>query len=263
MKLYNVLFSATGRTEKVADMFCRQLGETNTKIDLSDQALECLGYNFTAEDVCVVSVPVYEGRVPKPAAEKLAQFKGNGAKAVLVAVFGNRAVDDCLLEMQDILTASGFTCIAGVEAVAEHSIMPQFGAGRPDADDEAQLKAFAAEIKECLNSKSEFEALDLPGNRPYVEMGGISIKPSADKKCMSCGLCVKKCPVDAIPADNPKMTDKDKCINCMRCTEICPTHARKLSPVFLKVASVAMRKKLSGHKENKLYIAKKTVILIF
>jgi hypothetical protein len=52
-----------------------------------------------------------------------------------VAVFGNRAIDDTLLELQDVLVASGFVCIAGMETVAEHSLMHQFGTGRPDQQD--------------------------------------------------------------------------------------------------------------------------------
>ncbi|MFR0951759.1 MAG: hypothetical protein ACLSGK_02575 [Lachnospiraceae bacterium] len=34
-------------------------------------------------------------------------------------------IDDTLLELQDVLEASGFVCIAGMEAVAEHSLMHQ------------------------------------------------------------------------------------------------------------------------------------------
>ena len=45
-------------------------------------------------------------------------------------------IDDTLLELQDVLEASGFVCIAGMEAVAEHSLMHQFGTGRPDSLDE-------------------------------------------------------------------------------------------------------------------------------
>ena len=43
------------------------------------------------------------------------KVKADGAKAILVAVFGNRMIDDTLLELQDVLEASGFVCIAGME----------------------------------------------------------------------------------------------------------------------------------------------------
>ena len=54
----------------------------------------------------------------------------------MVAVFGNRAYDDALLEMQDVASEIGFRVIAAVAAVAEHSIIRKYGKGRPDADDE-------------------------------------------------------------------------------------------------------------------------------
>ena len=68
-------------------------------------------------------------------------------------MFGNRAIDDTLLELQDVLEASGFVCIAGMEAVAEHSLMHQFGTGRPDRQDEKELLEFAAKIMQ--NSETQ------------------------------------------------------------------------------------------------------------
>ena len=52
---------------------------------------------------------------------------------------GNRAIDDTLVEMQDILENAGFVCVVGVEAVAEHSLMHQFGTGQPDQQDEKRI----------------------------------------------------------------------------------------------------------------------------
>ena len=40
----------------------------------------------------------------------------------MIAVYGNRDYDDTLLEMKDILTERGFTVIAGLAAIAQHSI---------------------------------------------------------------------------------------------------------------------------------------------
>ena len=42
----------------------------------------------------------------------------HGAKCVVVAVFGNRAYDDALLEMQDVASETGFRVIAAVAGVA-------------------------------------------------------------------------------------------------------------------------------------------------
>ena len=86
--------------------------------------------NFEKEDLCLVAVPSYGGRIPSTVTDMFCNVKADGTKAILVAVFGNRAIDDTLLELQDVLEASGFVCIAGMEAVAEHSLMNQFGTGR-------------------------------------------------------------------------------------------------------------------------------------
>ena len=104
------------------------------------------------------------GYVPK--------VKADGTKAILVAVFGNRMIDDTLLELQDVLEASGFVCIAGMEAVAEHSLMHQFGTGRPDQQDEKELLEFAAKIMQ--NSEAQ-RTPAFPGNRPYREYGGVPL----------------------------------------------------------------------------------------
>ena len=65
----------------------------------------------------------------------LKNIKSNGATALLIAVYGNRAIDDCLLELKNILTEQGFKCRAAISAVAEHSMMPKFAANRPDSKD--------------------------------------------------------------------------------------------------------------------------------
>ncbi|MBQ6851221.1 MAG: 4Fe-4S binding protein [Oscillospiraceae bacterium] len=253
--IYELLFSATGRTKKVLDIFGARWDENKVRIDLSDVNFDREKYNFTADDLVIVASSVFEGRIPAPAVDKLKKLKGNGAKAILLAVFGNRAVDDALLEMKDVMVSGGFVPVAAVESSVQHSIMPQVESSRPDADDKKEIEEFASRIKAVLAEKAEFKELAVPGNFPYVEMGGVPFKPKASKKCIDCGLCAKKCPTGAIPMDNFKITDKDKCITCMRCVEICPTDARDFPEILLKGAFMVMKAKFERRKPNKLYIA--------
>ena len=66
------------------------------------------------------------------------------------------------------------------------------------------------------------------------------MKISVSSACESCGLCVRKCPVQAISRTDPKVTDETACITCMRCVQICPKHARKLGTLV----TLAIRQKL-------------------
>jgi len=142
---------------------------------------------------------------------------------------------------------------AAVAAVAEHSIMRQYGEGRPDAQDEAELRQFSKEIAELITNRKNVKDFAVPGNSQYREYGGVPFKPKADKSCTKCGLCAEKCPLQAIPYDNPASLDKEKCISCMRCITICPQNSRKLNKAVLFAASQAMKKAFEGRKQNELY----------
>ena len=169
MRLYELVFSPTGGTQRVVDLLKEGFPGSWERIDLlkAGVSLEC-----TPEDVCLVAVPSYGGRVPAPAVERLAALRGNGARAVLVCVYGNRAWEDTLLELKDTLSLAGFGPVAAVAAVAEHSIMRQYGTGRPDAADAEELRRFGGEIRQHLESgtggSSEGLPAEMPGNLQQV-----------------------------------------------------------------------------------------------
>ncbi|MDO4322380.1 MAG: EFR1 family ferrodoxin [Lachnospiraceae bacterium] len=280
MRLYEMVFSPTGGTAKVASILSGVWKMDRIKIDLLSNKPESGTIRLKPEDVCIVAVPSFGGRVPGIAAERIKAIKGNGARAVLTAVYGNRAIDDTLTELQDILEAAGFCCVAGIAAVAEHSLMHQFGAGRPDTEDEKELRHFAEQIRNMLEKhvpesivpeknmmekgRSEKDMpemkdggksrLVLPGNHKYREYNGVPFKPTAGKGCNRCGRCAAACPVGAISKDNPRRVEKNKCISCMHCAAVCPQRARRLNPVMLSIASHKMKKACQGRKENLLFL---------
>ena len=203
------------------------------------------------EDQVLIAMPSFGGRAPAVAIERLKKIAGNGAKCTLVCVYGNRAYEDTLVEMEDAAKESGFqvvAAVAAVAAVAEHFIMPQYAAGRPDASDKKQLEQFAEQ-----NADKTEAVVSIPGNRPYKKAGGAGLVPKVNKSCKKCGLCAESCPVQAIDPASFAANAK-KCISCMRCVKQCPEKARKVNGAMVSIAAMAIKKACSVRKENELYI---------
>lgn len=251
--VYEIIFSPTGGTRKVAHLIAGAWDGEKEEVDLLKPDFKPENYAFSGEDVCIVAVPSFGGRVPETALIRLKGMKGGGARAVLAAVYGNREFDDTLLELKEALSGAGFCCAAAVAAVAEHSIIHRFGAGRPDGEDEKELKEFAGRIRVSFDRGDNGE-VRVPGSYPYREYHGVPMKPKADKTCRECGKCAAECPVHAIPEDNVRSVDKERCISCMHCIAVCPQKARSNDRVLLFGAEQKMKKSCSGRKKNCLYL---------
>ncbi|WP_455138527.1 4Fe-4S binding protein [Thermophilibacter sp.] len=268
MAVVRVVFSPTGGTQRVADAVAERLAErlgepAPSSVDLADPAAEKAPAEgslatLDASDLAVIAVPSYGGRVPKTASERLARVAGNGARAVLVCVYGNRAYEDTLVELEDVAKAAGFSPVAAVAAVAEHSIVREIAAGRPDDADLQELQGFADKIAERVSQLAPGEvpsAPSLPGNRPYKKAGGAGMVPKATRSCVNCGTCARLCPVQAIDPSDCRKVDAKRCISCMRCVSVCPHGARSVSKVMLAAAGAALKKACADRKGNELFLA--------
>ena len=275
MSLYLISFSPTGSTRRVLDLLAK--GWENEPYEVVElcSAEPVRPIEFTAEDVCLVGAPVYGGRIPAMQADRLKELfgecrgngcravgvavygnrdfddalvelrdilveggcrfvagitavaehsivqadrlkelfgecRGNGCRAVGVAVYGNRDFDDALVELRDILVEGGCRFVAGITAVAEHSIVRVYGAGRPDEADAKELLSFGKQIREAMQKEMLTEP-QIPGNRPYKEGGKGGPHPLPNENCVRCGQCARKCPAAAISADGQQLDEtKDR-----------------------------------------------------
>lgn len=252
MITHQITFSPTGGTRRVSELLCKTIDANSTLTELCVKEEELNPPSIAADDLVVISMPVYAGRVPALAVERLKAIKANGAKCAIVAVYGNRAYEDALVEMQDVTTDSGFQVIAAVAAIAEHSVCRMYGKGRPDEADANDLASFGEAILDKAKKDKPFEPLALPGNRPYKQ-GCTGPYPTANDDCVECGTCASQCPTGAISQENLKGNTTELCIGCMRCVSVCPVQARGIGE-RLNLLAAHLEPLCKERKRNELFL---------
>ena len=249
MRFVQLIFSPTGGVKRAAGLLFAPMAEQSQIIDLSLplNGTPC----FSAEDICLIAMPCFGGRVPEIALERLAQTRGGGARAVLMSVYGNRSDEDTLFELKSAAKRAGYVPMAAVRAVAEHSIVPAIAAGRPDDEDARRLAQFGRVIRDRL-AEPDAPPLSLAEKQLLRPFGGLPVHPRAGKGCTGCGKCASLCPVGAIPSRDPAQTVETLCITCMRCVAVCPVQARRLSPLVVKMAGHKLKKRCARRREPEL-----------
>lgn len=254
MVVCEIVFSPTGGTRRVARIVSEVLSAQVRTLDLTARDGAWRGASCTEDEVAVIAVPSYGGRMPSLAAERLSAISGGGARAVLVCVYGNRAFEDTLVEMEDRAVAAGFCVVAAVAAVAEHSIVRKYAAGRPDSEDRLRLEEYARRIAERLHAGADSLMEPLPGNRPYRESKRVGLVPLPSRACDGCGACARRCPAGAIDTADPKRVDEARCISCMACVAVCPKSVRRISRVKAAAVSAMLGKVCSGRRECGIFL---------
>ena len=220
--VYALIFSPTGGTAKAAEGLLSGWEEPVEKVDLCQKKGK--GISFRPEDQVLLASPVYGGRIPAAALRRMASFQGNGARAVLLCVYGNRAYDNALAELGAAARRMGLQPVAAVTAVAEHVMERRIAAGRPDAADQETLKQFGQKIWEKIVS-GDTKVPVLPGKEPTGWAKPMGVLPVRSKDCDGCQACETACPVGAyhLAAANRKA-----CLSCQRCVQVCPQGALSL-----------------------------------
>lgn len=244
-------FSPTGGTKKAGESFCEGISENVKTVDLGkrDKAVE-----KPESELVIIAVPVFGGRIPAIVAEKLNELDGSGRGAVTLVVYGNRAYEDALLELNNVITERGFQVVASAALVAQHSMAPEIGKGRPDEKDRRSILDFAGKVLDKMEKGTE-NPVKVPGNYPYKNGMSIPVTPISLPSCNQCGKCASVCPTGAILLENGTVvTSPEKCILCMACVAACPEHARILPPPLQEKMEQMLGALKSVRRENEYFL---------
>ncbi len=211
------------------------------------------------------------------ALERMKDIHTSGAPAVLVVVYGNRAYEKALVELDAFASERGFKVIAGGTFVGEHSYSTQqnpIAAGRPDADDLQFAETFGAKIRTKIEAAAEMDklyAVDVNRiQRPYqaffplfrflrkvVKLRKKRSSYAAHSGCRHRTLQPLRILHEALSGRRHRekamkcSTDVEKCIRCCACVKgWCPQKA----PYFLTPFAALLADCFKKQKENRIIL---------
>lgn len=222
-KISKIYFSPSSTTKTITNKISDSFNNPSGDYDLL--SYNGNGENFNEDELVIIGMPVFGGRIPKIAREKLEKFKGLKTPAIIFVNRGNANVGDALLELLDLVKDNGFRVIGAAIFVSQHSIFNNVARGRPDEDDLEKASEFAMKCLENIDFNGDIEVV---GKKPYKDYSATTFIAGCDEMlCSFCYDCISICPQGAIPEDDPVTTDETKCDGCSACIHICGENARK------------------------------------
>lgn len=182
---------------------------------------------FGADDIVIVVAPVYGGHFAPVARKRMLGIKGNGARAVLVAVYGNRMFEQSLSDMELFAREQGFVPVAFGAFVGEHSYSSQatpIAVGRPDKEDIDMAHAFGKAVAEKISC----------GDSSCPDVSQITDEPVSRESLENFIAFVRSYQTQQAEAPQTYLpvTDSDLCLSCGVCADVCPTQAIDRSEGF-------------------------------
>lgn len=231
-------FSGTGNTKYAVNALCKALSPAYTAhiYDVCKGELP----SQTADTV-LLAFPVYGSAPPIPMRQFVhahaAWWKG---KTVIVIVTQYMFSGDGAASLGRTVQKYG-----GNVRYAEHFRMPNnisdcpvFAvrngeeAARLVRKTDARIQRFAQRILEEKPMRRGFSAISRAVG--YVSQRALYRKHEAEKRdrvtvdaerCVSCGACVRACPVQNLRTESQKVYAQGACVLCYRCVNLCPQKA--------------------------------------
>lgn len=261
-KVWTVSFSPTGTSKKIAEAIASGIsGVECNSLDLTYSG-EDGKKTFQPDELVVIAVPVYAGRVAPLAVERLKGLRGNNTPAVVVVLYGNREYEDALVELRDLAEEASFCPVGASAFIGEHSFssaLKPIAEGRPDSEDLAAAAAFGGSVGEKIHETQAITGLtplQVPGNVPYKEIiGPLPFTPKVDEaQCTLCGVCFDTCPSGAIVIDETVAMDVDLCIFCCACIKNCPENAVGIDAAPIQEKRQWLHENYAIRKEPELFL---------
>ncbi len=220
-------FSATGNSKYVAS---RIAGAIHDEIVAITDCIAENSFIFKEERIGIVT-PTYFWGLPSIVNDFLKKAEFHTDYLYFVATYGTTpgAIGDLAKEaindrevdaMYSVRMVDTYTPIFDISTLEKQNVFTK--------NTETEIKTIIRSINEkrcnkrIMNSTPTFvvKAIAQP---IYNRRARLTSRLSVDENCIGCGLCAKKCPVQAIQMQEGKpVWVKKKCVMCLGCLHRCP-----------------------------------------
>lgn len=247
-----IYFSPSNTTKIIIETISNNFKEEKATLNLLISPK--IEKTYKKDDLIIIGIPVFAGRIPKIAREKIELLKGNETPAIAIVNYGNRDYDFALYELNEILKENGFKVFAAAAFISHHSLFPQVAIGRPDEEDKSIINDFSLKCIEKIE-KEDFNNVEVSGKDAYKDLKKLPITPFTNEcKCSFCLDCVSICPLGAIPEEDPISTDNNLCDACTACIYICNENARSFIGETYEEMNSKFIKNNSERKEAEIFL---------
>lgn len=234
MKTVIYVFSGTGNTKRIADLFAMELSKRNCAVTVHDIGKDIIMPESIDADTLIIAYPVHAFNCPLPVLDFLKKLPHAKVNTYLLQTSGEalkfnnaaaiRPIN--ILKKKDYTVKGCFHFIMPYNIIFRHSD-PM--AARMWRAATIKTPAYVQKIikgeEEIINVDSLSRAISgiLSIEHPGARIIGKGYK--ADDSCIGCGKCAKDCPQENIKMENSKPVFGSECSICMRCVMNCPANA--------------------------------------
>lgn len=237
-------FSATGNTEFIAREIARGLNDEC--INLLDRIKRSDHSVLHSEKPFVICAPVYVCEMPRFLSKYLKEQTFSGSRAVYFIFTSGGYCGISGVLAKSMFQKKGMTYRGHAEfkmprnyvaSDAYSMLSPQETEGRI-REAHSMIPTVVSSIKsgKPLVSRHVFlfeSIITLPFNPVWCKLKLRAKDFLTTDKCISCGKCVKLCPLNNIALANGTPVWGDSCTHCMACIGNCPTEAIEYGSISL------------------------------
>lgn len=229
-----LFFTGTGNSEYCARFIAERLGQEC--FDLAERTKIKDFSPIVSEKPWIICAPTYAWRIPATVTDFLLKTELKGSKDVYFVMTCGGEIGKAERYNRELCEKIGKTYMGTAKIKMAENYLAMFEVTTPEREEELMNEAYTdLEAVSTLIKKGERLPEVKEGAIGAVLSGPVNVlfnkfylkddKFLVNDKCISCGLCEKKCPLGNVKMKDGKPLWNGNCTHCMACICNCPTEA--------------------------------------